>query len=568
MAGANGAAEAAAWTEHTHNDGRRYYYNRITKQSSWDKPECLKTESERLNTTVWKEYKTADGRDYYFNPATKQSVWEMPAELKRLRGLDKEEQKEEEEKEEEPQWKTKQERRDAFKELLEEKIVKASAKWDEALKLIQDDYRFNALNTAGERKQVFTEYQAQRKKKDKEEEREKKKRAKDDFIEALQGWKDLKPSTRYKDVAEHFVDEEWFPLIDEEERDELYQDFMDEQEKKQKEERRKQRKEYVEKIKSMYDSLEKITVLSRWRDVQDALRDDETFRWLSKLEALTSWEEWVKDNEKSELDGKSKDKFRAERKKRDAFRELLRERVAAGKITMSTRWEDVVPAVKEDSRYKDLLGQPGSTAHDLFDDYLEELGDKYKEGRAKIKKMAKAKGLQVSATSTYDWFSSQLKGEDGFQDIADEHRREVFETLLAKAKEQAEDEEKNAKKSRKRFVELLQKTREVTAKTSYESAAKILGSNAAWEAVDDATRRQCFDIFVDQLKIQSSAKGDDSEAEEDDRRKKEAPAKKAKKQKVEEPEEKSPPPAKKAKKSKREEEPEEEPPKAKKSKKK
>ena len=51
----------------------------------------------------------------------------------------------------------------------------------------------------------------------------------------------------------------------------------------------------------IYTKEEKITVLSRWRDVQDALRDNEYFKWLSKLEALTSWEEWVLDTEKAEL---------------------------------------------------------------------------------------------------------------------------------------------------------------------------------------------------------------------------------------------------------------------------
>ena len=34
---------------------------------------------------------------------------------------------------------------------------------------------------------------------------------------------------------------------------------------------------------------------------QDALRDNEHFKWLSKLEALTSWEEWVLETEKAEL---------------------------------------------------------------------------------------------------------------------------------------------------------------------------------------------------------------------------------------------------------------------------
>eukprot|EP00971_Amphidinium_carterae_P183789 3648326-Amphidinium_carterae.1 len=67
---------------------------------------------------------------------------------------------------------------------------------------------------------------------------------------------------------------------------------MDENEKKNKEERRKKRKEYVEQVKKVYSEMSNVTVTTRWREVQDLLRDNETFRWLSKLEALTSWEEW------------------------------------------------------------------------------------------------------------------------------------------------------------------------------------------------------------------------------------------------------------------------------------
>merc|ERR1712190_374839 len=145
----------------------------------------------------------------------------------------------------------------------------------------------------------------------------------------------------------------------------------------------------------------------------------------------------------------------------------------------------------------------------------EESNEKYKEDRAKIKKWAKAKGLIVTSSSTYDSFHEQLKDEEGFLQVPEEHRTNVFESLLTKAKEQDEDVEKNAKKNRKKFVELLQKTREVTAKTTYEMATKLLGSNSAWECVDEQTRRQCFDIFVDQLKIQSEARrADDDEDEE------------------------------------------------------
>jgi pre-mRNA-processing factor 40 len=32
------AGAAYEWTEHTAKDGRRYYYNNRTKESSWEKP--------------------------------------------------------------------------------------------------------------------------------------------------------------------------------------------------------------------------------------------------------------------------------------------------------------------------------------------------------------------------------------------------------------------------------------------------------------------------------------------------------------------------------------------------
>merc|ERR1740117_2614750 len=202
------ADEASAWTEHTHSDGRRYYYNKVSKASSWDKPECLKSSEEKQNTTSWKEYKTADGRDYFYNPVTKQSVWEMPPELKRIRGIaqkeesDEEEKKEEEKKEEEaPEYATQEDRRTAFKDLLEEKSIKPNMKWEEALKLIQDDKRLHALQSAGERKQVFSEYQTQSKKRAAEGEREKKKKAKDTYVEAIRDREKLTLSTRYRDVA-------------------------------------------------------------------------------------------------------------------------------------------------------------------------------------------------------------------------------------------------------------------------------------------------------------------------------------------------------------------------------
>lgn len=197
-----------------------------------------------------------------------------------------------------------------------------------------------------------------------------------------------------------------------------------------------------------------------------------------------------------------------------------------------------------------MVCMSGSTPHDLFDDFVERLHEQYKENRAQIKKWAKANGVVVMSSSTYEQFHDQLKHEAGWSEVPEKNRRSVFDSLLVKAKEQDENAEKNAKKNRKRFVELLQRTREVTASTTYEMAVKLMGASAAWDAVDEQTRRQCFDIFVDQLKIQSQSRRpapepeeDDGASEDDQRRKKKDKREKeigGKKRKHEEPPEEPP----------------------------
>lgn len=74
------------WQEHATSDGRRYYYNKKTKQSSWEKPVELMTPLERADaSTVWKEFTTPEGKKYYYNKVTKESKWTIPEELKLAR---------------------------------------------------------------------------------------------------------------------------------------------------------------------------------------------------------------------------------------------------------------------------------------------------------------------------------------------------------------------------------------------------------------------------------------------------------------------------------------------------
>uniref|UniRef100_A0A131YKU8 Pre-mRNA-processing factor 40 homolog B n=1 Tax=Rhipicephalus appendiculatus TaxID=34631 RepID=A0A131YKU8_RHIAP len=80
------APKSSSWTEHKAPDGRTYFYNHATKQSSWEKPDELKTHTELLlSQCPWKEYKSDTGRTYFHNVLTKESRWTIPKELEELK---------------------------------------------------------------------------------------------------------------------------------------------------------------------------------------------------------------------------------------------------------------------------------------------------------------------------------------------------------------------------------------------------------------------------------------------------------------------------------------------------
>ncbi|GER36382.1 pre-mRNA-processing protein 40A, partial [Striga asiatica] len=74
------------WKEHTTREGKKYYYNKRTKISSWEKPFELMSPIERADaSTDWREFIAPDGRRFYHNKVTKQSKWLIPDVVKLAR---------------------------------------------------------------------------------------------------------------------------------------------------------------------------------------------------------------------------------------------------------------------------------------------------------------------------------------------------------------------------------------------------------------------------------------------------------------------------------------------------
>lgn len=464
------------WQEFTAADGRRYFYNKRTKMSSWEKPLDLMTSLEKADSSsVWKEFTTAEGKKYYYNKETKQSKWTIPDDLKLAREqADKEAsrssqslpcmnsvndsltinevasspvtvdeapsvlanttsspkishshavkvnvvQSEEKVMDVEPLlYANKQEAKVAFKSLLESANLEADWSWEQAMRVIINDKRYGALKTLGERKQAFNEFLIEKKKLDAEERRLRLKKAKEEFIKMLEESKELTSSMRWSNVIALFEDDKRYKAVERpSDREDLFQDYLVDFKKKERakaqEEKRRNRLEY----RNFLENCGFVKVDTQWRKVKDRLEDDERCSRLEKIDRLEIFQEYIRDLEKEEDEQrklKKEEIKRMERKNRDDFSKMLEDDVASGILTAKTQWVDYFQKVKESVPYRAVASNTGgATPKDLFEDVSEELETKYHEDKTRVKDAMKIKKVTVGPEWTFKDFKDAIEDDD------------------------------------------------------------------------------------------------------------------------------------------------------------
>ncbi|CAN6445562.1 unnamed protein product [Victoria cruziana] len=680
------------WQEHTSVDGKRYYYNKNTKQSSWEKPLELMTPIERADaSTVWKEFTTAEGRKYYYNKVTKQSKWTMPEELKLAReqadkavsqvlnadisnvastaqitptvsvsempasvlassavpsptiatsgvasspvivvptgrtssvilsdppsmpsdspaavatfvgvsdspgtpslnsstfsvthaasgaavstetsstvpvkshvdatqagdvtlSQDLEEAirgmpiagrinvtpaSEEKAVNEEPLvYATKQEAKNAFKELLESAHVESDWTWEQAMRVIINDKRYGSLRTLGERKQAFNEYLGQRKKLEAEEKRLKQKKSKEDFTKMLEESKELTSSTRWSKAVTMFEDDERFHAVERaREREDLYESYLVELAKKERAKAAEEHRRNVMEYRAFLESCDFIKANSQWRKVQHRLEDDERCSRLEKIDRLEIFQEYTRDLEKEEDEQRKLQKEqtrRAERTNRDEFRKLMEEHVTAGILNVKTHWRDYCMKVKDLPAYLAVASNTsGSTPKDLFEDVAEDLEKQYHDDKERIKDALKMGKFTMTSTWAFEDFKDAILQYGNLSRLSETNLKIVFEDLLERLKEKEEKEARKRQKLADDFTDLLHSVKEITASSKWEDCKSLLEDCQQFRSIsDDGFRREIFEEHVAHLL--EKAKEKERKREEEKGKKKEKEEKEKRKEK-------------------------------------
>lgn len=209
------------WQVLSTDNHQNYFFNKITKEKTWTKPEILKTEEEKQYSVDWEELTTNDGRTFYYNPKLGKSVWKMPPELKLMRekiqnekaagklGLDfnnsavdmnfsisitskLEEQEQDRQLDEKPclgasaggsnggvMPMSREEARRVFISLLKEKGINMSMKWEQVNNMLKNEDRFHIIKTMKEKRQIYQDFISQAKKEERNEARKKLEHSKD-----------------------------------------------------------------------------------------------------------------------------------------------------------------------------------------------------------------------------------------------------------------------------------------------------------------------------------------------------------------------------------------------------
>lgn len=382
------------WVSARDSEGRTYYFNKVSRQTQWEKPtEMYTTEELELKNAGWEQAKTKDGRVYYFHALTRESRWEKPklesspaqsspvqpaALTVELQPSDLEAD-------------AKVNQGDAEREFIQmlannqvdstwsfDRIISELGSRDKRYWVIEDDPLW--------KKQMFEKYLSSRTKEQLLKEHMEISKFKDAFVEVLRSHEEISYYTRWITATKTIlVDEPIYKhsVVQESIKRQTFEEYVSLLKQEHEAKQNQIRKRALTELRTYLHNILKLE--SEWITWENLLQNylfdnnkrfmaNKHFQVLTHEDVLVEYlklleNRILKDEEK--LNAYELGNYTRDRRARDSYKALLKSNNL--KIKANSRWKDIYPLIKNDTSFVNMLGRKGSSALDLFLDRVDEL---------------------------------------------------------------------------------------------------------------------------------------------------------------------------------------------------
>lgn len=435
----------STWQEAQDDQGRTYYYNVTTHETSWEKP------AEPLSLGSWKAYKTEDGRDYYHNEETGETTWERPSGFGEQGDVNMEEEEEKPPQEEELSELDKElqtqkvdsgdlekykdvleeEAQELYFGMLKENNVDSTWSFEKVILTFVKNPAYWAVRDPLKRKQLYDEFLVNKLQLEAQNKTQAIENAKSNFTLVLVEYRDqgkLHKHSRWVTLKDTLIKEEnpifKHSVLGDGQLRSIFNDFVKElaEEEELKLEKRKSEAlaELETYLNQVVQSLDTSTLT--WEKLNSMLQNDSRFKAnkhfavLDQLDILELYMAKVypkiENDIKTQITKAEKANYRADRKAREAFKKLLVKQV---KINAGTLFKDVLPQFEDEDAFIELCGRNGSTPLELFWDIVDE-----KSQDLKVKKDLVEAVLRESKIDYDEVLSSKETFVDTLTNIKDD----------------------------------------------------------------------------------------------------------------------------------------------------